>query len=136
MCSVRAICTALLAFSLSNVSAFAGDYSVTYAIDANGRNDAGKIESCEYTRRCEIEPAGWGLHISLGFIYPDHQWVELHVYGPAGCCYSADADREINLEIKPGLLRVPLYQGRPRRGNEFVRNKRFGVLYLEFSSLR
>ncbi len=133
---VLSVCAACFAFLLSDVSASAGDYSVTYAIDANGKNNAGKIENCEYTRVCEIEPTGWGLHISLGFIYPDHQWVELHVHGPAGCCYSADADRDINLEIKPGLLRVPLYQGRPRRGNEFVRNKRFGVLYLEFSSLR
>lgn len=136
MCLMRSVCAAFLAFLLSSVSASAGNYSVTYAIDANGKNDAGKIESCDYDRVCEIEPAGLGLHISLSFIDPDHQWVELHVHGPAGCCYSADADRDINLEIKPGLLRVPIYQGRPRRGNEFVQNKRFGVLYLEFSKLR
>lgn len=134
---MRLIGAALLAaFLLSSASAFAGDYSLTYAIDANGKNDAGKIETCEYDKVCDIESASLGLSISLSFIKPNHRWVELDIFGPVGCCYSADADWTFNLEIKPGLLRVPIYQGRARRGNEFVRNKRFGILYLEFSNLR
>lgn len=136
MCLVRSVCAALMAFLLSNVSASAGDYSVTYAIDANGMNDVGKIETCEYDRPCDIEPVGFGLWIFLSFIQQNHRSAELHVFGRPGCCYSADAATTIYLDIKPGLLRVPLYEGRERRGNEFVRNKRFGVLYLEFSNLR
>lgn len=134
---MRSICAALLAFLLlSTVDASAGDYSVTYAIDANGKNDAGKIETCNYSKPCEIKPVGFGLWIFLTFIHPNHRWVELDVSGQPGCCYSADADSTINLEIRPGLLRVPIYQGRKRRGNEFVQNKRFGVVYLEFSNMR
>jgi hypothetical protein len=121
---------------LSSTGVSAGDYSVTYAIDANGKNDAGRIDACDDDRICLIESASTGLSISLSFFHPNHHWVELYVSGPAGCCYSADANRAIDLEIKPGLLRVPIYQGRVRRGNEFVQNKRFGVLYLEFSNLR
>jgi len=137
VCSIRSIGAALLAFFLlSSTGASAGDYSLTYAIDANGKNDAGKIETCEYVEPCEIRPAGLGLWISLSFIRPDHRWVNLVLYGPAGCCFSADGIRTIYLEIKPGLLRVPIYEGRARRGNEFVQNKRFGILYLEFSNLR
>ena len=137
VCSIRSIGAALLAFFLlSSTGASAGDYSLTYAIDANGKNDAGKIETCEYVEPCEIRPAGLGLWISLSFIRPDHRWVNLVLYGPAGCCFSADGIRTIYLEIKPGLLRVPIYEGRARRGNEFVQNNRFGILYLEFSNLR
>lgn len=134
---IRPIFAAFLAiFTLSSASVFASDYSVTYAIDANGKNDVGKIEACDDDRVCFLESANTGLSISLSFIRPNHRWVELYVSGPAGCCYSADANYAINLEIKPGLMRVPIYRGRVRRGNEFVQNKRFGVLYLEFSNLR
>lgn len=136
MCSIRSVCAALAVFLLSNSSASAGDYSLTYAIDANDRHDAGKIETCVYDKPCEIQPIGFGLSIFLSFIRANHRWVELHIFGEPGCCYSADANRTINLEIKPGLLRVPLYEGRKRRQNEFVRNERFGILYLEFSNLR
>ena len=137
MGSIGSICIALLtSFLLSSTGASAGDYSVTYAIDANGKNDAGKIETCDYDKPCDIEPPGLGLRISLSFTHPDHHGVELYVDGPPGCCYSYDAIRTFYLEIKPGLLRVPIYQGRARRENEFVQNKRLGVLYLEFSNLR
>jgi hypothetical protein len=134
---IRSICAAFLAFFLlPSAGASAGDYSVTYAIDANGKNDAGKIETCVYDKACLIESASAGLSISMDFPRPDHKWVQLEVMGPPGCCYSYDAIRRIYLEIKPGLLRVPIYDGRARRVNEFVQNKRFGVLYLEFSYLR
>ncbi len=134
---IRSICVPLLAiFLLSTAKACAGDYSVIYAIEANGKDDTGKIETCTYNEPCEIKPVGFGLSIFLSFIQPDHRSVELHVYGRRGCCYSADAAPTIYLDIEPGLLRVPLYEGIQRRGNEFVRNKRFGLLYLEFSNLR
>ena len=116
--------------------AAAGDYSVTYAIDTGDKNDVGNIESCEYIRRCTIKSGSLGLSIDLRIIREDHAWVELEVNGPYGCCYSADANKTIYLEIKPTLQRVPIYEGRLRRRNEFVLNKKFGVLYIEFSNLR
>jgi len=131
----RSIFGLLATLLLSSVDASAGDYSVTYAIDADAKNDAGKIESCEYIRPCFIASDSLGLSIDLSFIREDHSWAELHVYGPPGCCYSADAARTIYLEIKPGLQRVPIYEGRSRRRNEFVQNKKFGVLYIELSDL-
>jgi hypothetical protein len=121
---------------LSSADASAGDYSVTYAIDAYAKNDAGKIESCEYLKSCFITSASLGLSIFLNSIREDRRSVELQVYGPFGCCYSADAARSIYLDIKPGLQRVPLYEGRQRRRNEYVLNQRFGVLYIEFSDFR
>jgi hypothetical protein len=123
---------------LSNSSAFAGDYSLTYAIDANGKHDAGRIDICQYDDPCDIEPAGLELSISISLSIgrPNYKWAELRVKGPRGCCYSYDAREKFFLEIKPGLLRVPMYQGRSRRENEFVQNRKFGILYLEFSNLR
>jgi ribosomal protein L33 len=136
---IRSICAVPLAlFLLSSTGASAGDYSVAYAIDANGKNDTGKIETCKYDKACEIESANSRLSISLLFSHPspDHSWVDLRVEGPPACCYFADAARVIYLDIKPGLLRVPIYEGKERRVNEFVQNKLFGVLYLEFSNPR
>jgi len=132
-----AIRAALLAFSLlSSAGASAGDYSLTYAIDADGSQATGKIETCAYDKVCDTRPAVAGLWISVSFIEPDHRSVELEVRGPPGCCYSYHAARTFYLEVKPGLLRVPIYAGRPRRENELVLNERFGVLYLQFANLR
>lgn len=132
----RSICLAAAALLfLSSAHASAGDFSLTYAIDANGKNDAGKI-ICEYDKTCEIVPVGFRMSLSISFIRPDHRSAELQVFGGRGCCYSADAARTFYLHVAPGLLRVPLYEGRARKGNEFVQNRRFGVLYLEFSTLR
>jgi hypothetical protein len=71
VCLIRSICAALLAVFLSSAGAFAGDYSVTYAIDANGENDAGKIETCDYDKPCEIRPVGFGLWIFVSFTSPN-----------------------------------------------------------------
>jgi hypothetical protein len=84
-----------------------------------------------------LEPPGFGLQIVIGFIHADHHSAEVEIYGgPSGCCYSADADRTIYLDVEQGLLRIPIYVGKKRKRNEFVRNERFGTLYLRFSKLR
>jgi len=135
--SVRAISALLLIFFVPwNTGASAGEYVVSYAIDAGDLNDVGKIDSCEYDKRCVITSNKTRLSIVLRFMHPDHASVELEVDGPPGCCYSADASKTIFLEILPTLQRVPIYEGRPRRRNEFVLNNRFGILYLEFSNMR
>ena len=136
MTSIRSVFVALLFLIRSSVGAAAGDYSVAYAIDADGKNDTGKVETCEYDRPCEITSQSLGLSIVLHFNRPDHLFFNLQVKGPSGCCYSADAAKTIYLKIDPTLLRVPLYEGRPRRRNEFVQNSLFGILYLAFSDMR
>jgi hypothetical protein len=132
----RLVFVALLFLVRSSAVAAAGDYSVAYAIDAHGKNDAGKVETCEYDSPCEITSSSLGLSIVLDFIRPDHHSVELRVNGPPGCCYSADAAKTIYLKIDPTVLRVRLYEGRSRRRNEFVQNTLFGILYLAFSDMR
>ncbi|WJR76484.1 hypothetical protein [Bradyrhizobium sp. NP1] len=133
---LRVIGAVLLALLLSMSCAAAGDYVVTYAIDADGKIDTGKINSCRYAKPCDVSAAGLILSMSLKFARQDEAWLDLFVVGPPNCCYSADAKRTIQVKVTPGLMRVPIYQGRLRKGNEFVRNERFGVLYFEFSDLR
>ncbi len=49
VCLRRSICAALLTcFLFSSNNSSAGDFSLIYAIDANGKTDAGRIETCEY----------------------------------------------------------------------------------------
>jgi len=120
----------------SSAAASAGDYSVAYAIDANGKTDKGIVDTCKYIDVCEITSADLGVTLSLGFTRPDHDSIELEIRGPPGCCYSADAKLTFYLGTRRGLQRVPIYVGHQRKGNEFVRNERFGVVYLEFSNLR
>src|SRR5947209_7636955 len=133
---MRLVCASLLTFLSLGSGVSAGDFSLTYALDADGKNDVGKIETCIYAKSCEIQPVGFRLDISITVVHPDHSSARLEVFGRDSCCYSADANRTIYLDIKPGLLRVPLYEGRMRKGNEFVRNSRYGILYLEFSNMR
>jgi hypothetical protein len=117
-------------------AASAGDYSAAYAIDANGKTDKGIVDTCKYIEVCDITSAALGVTLSLGFVRPDHDSIELEISGPPGCCYSADANRTFYLDTRKGLQRVPIYVGHQRKGNEFVRNERFGDVYLEFSNLR
>jgi hypothetical protein len=133
---MRWIWLTLLASLLFASTAFAGDYSVSYAIDANGKIDKGIVDTCKYVEVCGITSAALGVTLSLGFTRPDHDSIELEISGPPGCCYSVDTNRTFYLDTRRGLQRMPIYLGHQRKGNEFVRNERFGFLYLEFSNLR
>ena len=67
MCLMRSIRAALPAFFLlSSVGASAGDFSVTYAIDASVRNDV-VIETCDYDKLCEINARRSGA-VDIGAI--------------------------------------------------------------------
>src|SRR4029079_11852387 len=124
VCLTRSMCfaaAALLALPSADVSA--SEYSLNYAIDANGKTDAGKIV-CDYDKICKIVPVGFRMSLSISFILPGHSSAHLEVVGGLGCCYSDDANKTFYLDIEHGLLRIPLYEGRARRVNEFVQNRR------------
>lgn len=134
---MRMIYVVLLALiPMAGTRALAGDYTLNYAIDANGQTGTGKVESCRYEKTCEINSAGLELSLSLDPVGPEGPLLTLNVQGPADCCYSADAALDFYVRVNPGLLRVPVYRGKLRKGDEFVRNERFGTVYLEFSNLR
>lgn len=140
MCAQRVLRRVVIAIAASGLliggDAFAGDYSVIYAIDANGTTDAGKLDTCTYVKTCEIRSEGLRMRIELHAHWPDRRSVVLTIYGPNGCCYSADANDEFYVDVKPGLQKLRIYAGRRRQQNEFVLNERFGILYVEISDNR
>jgi hypothetical protein len=137
---IRSICVALAAFLfLLGAEASAGDYKVTYAIDAGDKNDAGTIEKCEYTKFCRIESEKLKISILLSFGQPDHNDVDIHIYGNRGwssCCYFADGVDSVVRDARGSLIRLRVFEGRRRLRNEFLQNAPVGVLYLRFSDLK
>jgi len=108
--AMRGLIRAALAtcLALSSAGAVAGDYSLTYAIDANGRTAAGKVESCRYERICHVAGAGLELSIFLKFNRPDEAWLSLEVEGPPYCCTKglAYCISKFRTCDKPSCLRV------------------------------
>src|SRR5437016_1996763 len=41
----------ILFLAISNTSAFAGDYTVVYALEIGEQTETGKVESCEYVKQ-------------------------------------------------------------------------------------
>jgi hypothetical protein len=140
MCSIRSVCAVLLAFLLSSTGASAGDYTVAYAIDTGDENDAGKIETCEYTKFCRIKSEKLKLSVLLSFWHPDHDKVDIHVYPSKGrssaCCYFVDGVDSVVRSARGPLIRLRLFEGRRRMGNEFLQSASLGILYLQFSSMK
>jgi len=127
---------ALVFFFCWSAAASAGDYKVTYAIDVEGRTDAGTIETCVYKDICHITSASLNLTISLGFVYPEYRFVYADVSSRWGCCYFSGGDPSIGLDPTPSVQHIPIFVGRMRAAHEFVQNAKVGVLYLAFSDLQ
>ena len=134
-----AIWFVLLAFSSS--TAFAGDFVINYAVDANGNIDAGKLESCGYERVCHLRAAALNIEILVHRRTTGLPAIDMVVQGPPDCCYSADADEQFHSTLGSGLLRLAIYRRSWRNRDDFVRSQflyseRFGIIHLGFSQLR
>jgi hypothetical protein len=124
---------------VSGADASAGDYIVAYAIDAGDQNAAGKIEICEYTKFCRIESEKLRMSVLLSFRHPDHNEVDIHIYGNRGwaaCCYFADGVNSVVRKARGSLIRLHVFEGRRRIRNEFRQNAPVGILYLQFSEMK
>lgn len=130
------LAVALWASLLCNSKAAAADYVVNYALEVDGKTDTGKKETCEYARPCEIVSESAGVRVVMNFTYPDHRSVYTQVYGRLGCCYFRDGVDSISLDPKLPLHHLQIFEGQVRRQNEFVQNRKVGVLYLNFSDMR
>jgi hypothetical protein len=129
---LRAAFGMFLLFTL-NANAFAGDYTVAYAIEVDGQFETGKVDRCEYTKQCVIESKD-GLKISTYFIYPENRTVSVTVYGRAGCCYFSDGRDSAFYDSHERIPSMAIFEGHARRRNEFVQNYRLGTLYLKIST--
>ncbi len=140
----------ILAFGILGAGgAVAGDYTVSYAFDGTAPEDAaagtsplnetGTMKECAYGAHCGIELTKSDLSISVIVTRSKRDTVSVRAYrhqAGQACCYFSDGERYVSRELGHDIIRLHLYEGHPRRGNEFVQNLHLGVLYLQFSDLR
>lgn len=136
--AIRVVRTVVVAgfLGLSAEAADAGDYSVVYAVEVADQIETGKVEGCVYTKQCEIRSSLLGTSILAYFIYPANTEVSLAIQEKAGCCYFSDGDGYASIKSVDAGGDFEIFWGRWRRQNEFVGNKRVGVLHVKFLKSR
>jgi hypothetical protein len=139
---VRKLYAALLVlFVLLGAEARAGDYTVSYAFDGKDSNEVGTARECSYDALCTIELRQIDLKVSmsLGRDGSGREQISISIHGGLslglGCCYFADGVNHLFFGFQP-FVHLGVYEGRPRRRNEWVLNSYFGVLYLQFSDMK
>lgn len=137
--SKRIFCLTLLAvFALFGPPATAGDYTVTYAFDGREHVETGSAE-CEYRYYCTFKIENAGVSLLLGFRDVHHTSIGIRVSGVrrGDCCFFFDGVDSVSRDVRGSpLIRLSVYEGHPRRGNEFIQNPSIGVLYLKISRPR
>jgi hypothetical protein len=133
---IRSICVALaLAFSLVPAGAFAGDYVVAWAFDAGDKNETGVSADCVYREYCTIKPENSDFDVSVRFRRPGYSVASIRISRGLGCCYFAQGESSVERGTD-SLIRLTVFEGRARRGNEYVLNTPVGYFYLQFSDLK
>ncbi len=133
----RAVWVLLVAFLWQSPQAFAGDFTVAYAFEVGDQIETGKMSECEYRYFCTISLKKLGLYVDLSFWDPKRNMVVVGAHGDRrpNCCFFADGARSVSRSAR-SMIRLNVYEGHARRGNEFVRNAPFGVLNLQFSDMK
>jgi hypothetical protein len=126
---------ALLGFFLTSTVSRAGDYVVAWAFDAGDKNEMGIRADCVYEEYCTIKPEKSDFDVSLRFRRPGYRVASIRISRGLSCCYFAEGESSVERGTE-SLIRLTVFEGRARRGNEFVLNTRVGYLYLQFSDLK
>lgn len=132
---IRTISLALLAVSLMSTMSRAGDYVVSWAFDAGDKNETGIRADCVYSEFCTIKPEKSDFDIRLIFRRPGYRVVSILISQGLDCCYFAQGERSVERGTE-SLIRIGIYEGRARKGNEYVLNTPLGFFYLQFSDLK
>ena len=132
---IRSICIALLGLSLLTSAARAGDYVVAWAFAAHGENEMGTRADCEYRTYCIIKVEKFGFEVMISFWRSGHGAATIDITSGISCCYFSDGESSVKRGTS-SLIRLGVFEGRARRGNEFVLNSRVGDFYLLFSALK
>jgi hypothetical protein len=113
----------------------AADYSLAYGIELNGMRDTGTLDQCDFRELCKIRNARLDLQITVMVDRIASRDAYIFIHGYRGtCCLFGDGDNQKYLaDIRPALIRVSIYEGKRRLGNEFVQSKPVGTLWLSFS---
>jgi hypothetical protein len=110
----------------------AGDYEVAYAIDAHGEKAMGQSAECTYKDSCRLT---LDTLTSIAIVFYAKQEFNLYIYGRDGCCFFSDGESFVRIDAERPFHRLSIFEGRQRRGNEVVVNKKIGELFLAFRNL-
>ena len=135
VCVIRSLSVAVLAVALTSTMSRAGDYVVSWAFDAGDKNETGIRADCVYTERCTVKPEKSDFEVELTFWRPKPRIARIRISTVLGCCYFSQGDSFVERDTA-SLIRLGVYEGRRRKGNEYVLNAPVGVLYLQFSDLK
>jgi hypothetical protein len=116
-------------------NARAGDYEVAYAIDARGLRESGKHAECIYEKACRLNFERTSIRILVNADRGQKHHL-VSIYDSANCCYFADGGDMVWLDGDKPFHQLPIFEGRKRLGNEFVRNRKIGDIFLAFRDLR
>ena len=126
---------ALLGLFLTSTMSRAGDYVVAWAFDAGDKTETGIRSDCVYREYCTIKPAKSGFDASLIFRRPGYRIASIRISRVLSCCYFSQGESSVERGTE-SLIRLTVFEGRARRGNEYVLNTPVGYLYLQFSDLK
>ena len=133
ICSPTLLAAFLAVAVTTNVRA--ADYSLAYGIELNGLRNTGTLDQCEFEKFCEIRNAQIDLRIIVVVDRMTSSQAHIFIYGHSRtCCLFGDGDHRSQADIRQSLIRIPIYEGKQRLGNEFVQNKPVGTLWPSFSN--
>lgn len=133
--------------------AVAGDYTVSYAFAGttergvaaaatNSLNEEGTRKDCTYGTSCVIRLSKPDLEIwfDVSQAERDQARISVSAYGGRAhgleCCFFSDGERTYSRPLREPLVRLYVYDGHRRKGNEVIQNIQLGILYLQFSDLK
>lgn len=116
-------------------AARAGDYVVAWAFDAGDKNEVGTKADCVYREYCTIRLEKFAFEVTIRFRRPGYRVATVAISPGIGCCYFSEGERSVERGTD-SLIRLGVFEGRARRGNEFVLNSSVGHFYLLFSDLK
>jgi hypothetical protein len=112
----------------------AGDYSIEYAIYADYSSSRGTLD-CSSGKPCRKQIDELKLRLKIFLPTRANQDAEVFLSGRAGCCLFRDG--KLSATVYPrGRKKLAIFEGRARKGNEFVLNNEVGTLILDFGEAR
>jgi hypothetical protein len=150
----RALSLAVIVTALRQPNdAVAGDYTVSYAFAGttdrdvavavtNSLNEEGTRRDCTYGTSCKITLNKSDLEIRLDVSQAERDQTRIFVSAYGGrshgleCCLFSDGQSTYSRQLREPLVRLYIYDGHRRKGNEVIQNIHLGILYLLFSDLK
>jgi hypothetical protein len=132
---IRSICVVLFCFLLMPTAARSGDYVVAWAFDGGDKNETGTKADCIYRDYCTIKLKKFDFEVTIMFRRREYSVAIIRISHGIRCCYFSQGERSVERGTD-SLIRLGVFEGRARKGNEFVLNAPVGQLFLLFSDLK